>query len=52
MATDTIPRCWICHQPVRLEDCKIDEQGRAVHEHCYAAMLARNKRVPPTDFTL
>jgi hypothetical protein len=52
MATDLIPHCWICHQPVLLEDCKIDEHGRAMHEKCYLAQLAARKGPPPTDFSL
>jgi hypothetical protein len=31
--------CRICGNPVRLEDCKTDESGRAVHEPCYIASL-------------
>lgn len=29
--------CWICGNRVRLESCKIDEHGQAVHEECYIA---------------
>jgi hypothetical protein len=28
--------CFICNQPVRLETAKANEQGRVVHEECYA----------------
>jgi hypothetical protein len=31
--------CSICFQPVNLNEYKIDEDGRAVHEACYAEML-------------
>jgi hypothetical protein len=34
-----VPNCWICGKPVRLENCKIDEHGQAVHEDCYAMRL-------------
>jgi hypothetical protein len=34
-----VPNCWICGKPVRLEKCKIDEHGQAVHENCYATRL-------------
>lgn len=34
------PSCWICSIPVRLERCKIDEYGRAVHETCHVSRLA------------
>ena len=27
--------CSICYTPVELENCKIDENGRAVHSDCY-----------------
>jgi hypothetical protein len=37
------PQCWICSQPCQLEDCKIDEEGHAVHDECYAAKLAVEK---------
>jgi hypothetical protein len=33
--------CWICGHPVPLEECKTDEQGRAVHEQCYAIKIKR-----------
>jgi len=32
--------CVICGTPVRLEHCKIDENGAAVHDRCYIAKLA------------
>ena len=32
--------CWICGNRVSLEICKIDENGRAVHEECYLLKLA------------
>jgi hypothetical protein len=35
MPTNAIPSYWICGKPVLLEDCKIDQQGRPVHENCY-----------------
>jgi len=33
--------CVICQTPVRLEDCKIDHDGAAVHEKCYVAKVSR-----------
>ena len=33
--------CVICRTPVRLEDCKIDHDGTAVHEKCYVARVSR-----------
>jgi hypothetical protein len=31
--------CSICFQPIKLNQCKIDEDGRPVHERCYALRL-------------
>ena len=31
--------CSICFKSIGLEDCKIDEYGRPVHEECYAARV-------------
>jgi hypothetical protein len=28
--------CIICQQPVKLETAKANEQGKVVHEDCYA----------------
>lgn len=33
------PECSICGKEVSLHDCKTDEQGRAVHEACYAEKI-------------
>jgi hypothetical protein len=33
------PICPRCLEPVRLEDAKTDEYGRAMHEDCYYAIL-------------
>lgn len=50
--------CWICGHKVDLETCKTDEDGKAVHEDCYAlkVALARESkpvmvRVPPHRVT-
>jgi len=32
--------CGLCTKPVALENCKIDEVGRAVHEDCYFRNLS------------
>ena len=34
--------CNICFKAVDLDNCKIDNDGRAVHESCYKEMLERN----------
>ncbi len=31
--------CSICFKSIRLEDCINDEDGRPVHEKCYAARV-------------
>ncbi len=31
--------CPICRQPVSLERCKTDENGRAIHEDCYVRKI-------------
>jgi hypothetical protein len=28
--------CSICGKPISLQDCKVDEHGKAVHGTCYA----------------
>ena len=27
--------CWMCGRPIPLEECKTDDHGHVVHEHCY-----------------
>lgn len=34
-----LPVCPICHQPVKLESSKTDEDGTAVHERCYVESI-------------
>jgi hypothetical protein len=47
MATnDPTPHCWICGKAVLLEVCKIDEQGRAVHETCYLTSVLPDQAAP------
>jgi len=31
--------CAICNRLCELTNCKTDEQGRPVHEHCYASKM-------------
>jgi hypothetical protein len=45
----SIRNCWICGRAVRLEDCKVDEYGLAVHEECQTLKLAlRNAKSSAT----
>ena len=38
-ADRTFATCAICNKVCELTNCKIDEQGRPVHENCYALKL-------------
>ena len=39
--------CYICNKPIRLEQSKTDESGRAIHEECYVvATLLRSRSHP------
>ena len=33
--------CALCSKPVSLEEDKIDENGKPVHEDCYAKSLSK-----------
>jgi hypothetical protein len=33
--------CPVCGEPCELTTCKVDEDGHAVHEHCYVLKLKR-----------
>ena len=33
--------CPICDKPCELTSCKIDEDGRAIHECCYLLKLSQ-----------
>lgn len=35
--------CCICGRAVRIEDCKFEEHGQAVHERCYAGKISLEK---------
>jgi len=39
------PACWMCGNPVALEECKTDEDGQAVHELCYVEKVKWESRV-------
>jgi hypothetical protein len=39
--------CTICNRPITLENAKIDENGRAVHEECYVNQLLAKQPDPP-----
>jgi len=45
--------CWICGNDVALEQCKTDEHGQPVHEHCYAVrvLLEDAASLPDPDLT-
>ena len=31
--------CQLCHKPVKLENARVNELGKAVHEECYVQAL-------------
>lgn len=35
--------CSLCNRPIRLEDCKIDEDGLPAHEECYVQKVCPTK---------
>lgn len=39
MAGESTFLCSICFRTISLEDYKVDEDGRAVHEKCYATRM-------------
>jgi hypothetical protein len=39
--------CQLCGKHVALESCKTDENGKAVHDECYARSLAAPDRTEP-----
>lgn len=42
-----LPKCRICNKPVEFEIAKTDENGKAVHEECYAARVRLKAITPP-----
>lgn len=43
-------RCKLCNEPMMLENARIDESGKAVHEDCYLKTLQITRpMVEPTD---
>jgi hypothetical protein len=44
----TVAVCSICNQPIRLEACKSDENGKPVHEECYLQRLMGSLNDPPS----
>jgi hypothetical protein len=45
-------QCVICKKSVKLEDCKCNEFGQAVHEDCYVRMLIEKKQQQVTEVYL
>ena len=44
--------CPLCHEPVCLEGCKTDEDGRAIHEDCYVRKVCSGVIGVGRDFQL
>src|SRR5258708_15160810 len=38
--------CAICSKPIPLEDSKVSEDGRPMHEECYVAKLTTGQHLP------
>ena len=45
-ASRTTFLCAICEQPIPLEDSKVNEEGRPIHEECYVAKLRLGEVLP------
>jgi len=43
---DPLIRCAICGKPILLEQSKVNEDGKAVHEECYVAKMRGQKPKP------
>ena len=43
--TQSEPVCWICGKSCSLEECRVDADGRPMHELCYVTVLEQ-KREP------
>ena len=43
-ASKWVPTCALCNNPIKLEKCKTDECGKAVHEECYIRKVIQLKR--------
>jgi hypothetical protein len=42
-----LPRCSMCNQPVEVATATTDEDGKAIHEECYAARMRLKEITPP-----
>jgi hypothetical protein len=40
-------KCAICGKPITLEQAKVTEDGKPVHEECFVAKIRLSKRKPP-----
>ena len=50
MSSDpTIFNCSLCNKPVDLKTAKTNEEGKAVHEECYALIEAFNQATQRTQ---
>lgn len=44
-----LARCQVCDEPVPLEASKTDENGKAVHEECYAIKVRLRQTTTPSN---
>jgi hypothetical protein len=49
-ATKAQTECPVCGEPVSLERCKTDEDGRAIHEDCYVRKICSSVLGGSSDF--
>jgi len=42
-STAGLASCAVCGNPVKLEQCKINEYGKAVHETCYLTSIKKRR---------
>ena len=41
---DPLIKCTFCGKPISLEESKVSENGKPIHEECYIARLKFEKR--------
>ncbi|MGD1077752.1 MAG: hypothetical protein ABR881_05465 [Candidatus Sulfotelmatobacter sp.] len=44
------PECAICRGSVALEESKVDEHGKAIHEECYVSNLVGKKTTKEQNY--
>jgi hypothetical protein len=52
MASSFLLTCAICNQPISLEESKVTEDGKAVHEECYYQKIKMRKEAESQSLSL